>query len=497
MEGKLLSGIGAGGAIALLLAACASGGPSLPGLGGDGYGGGADAATSSQATSSSAETSSSSTSGGSTPERSCANALRLPLDALGARTKGATLELNGEEDYYLFRGRKGQAVYLDINTVGSGGRRDEHIDTVMTLFSADGTQIAENNDSIEFFDLESTLFTILPETGEYCIRIADCFAFYERPENHCSGLPGRSVTGYDLTLVALVDGPGDHETRDHESSDESSSATPIGYLKADEKYSLSAIWGTFRDPEDVDVFSFTVPEDFEKDIPGTRMSADFYIMPSGPQGSGSTAPTGKVSIVDPDAPDVPLAEVDAASSTHLAAPIELGKKYWLFVRRESGAVGENDFYMITHYASAGPLLELEQGAGENNTVGTAQPLALGSVSPESPIRNIARVEGDLVGPPEEVDIFRVDVPPGMGWVSAMCEVRHLGSGLRGFEMSLLTEGGGLLAPLATSMEEPHEPTRIRETQLQGARSVLLKVQAESQDPAVKSSYYHCSVNFYQ
>ncbi|AUX47291.1 uncharacterized protein SOCE26_088090 [Sorangium cellulosum] len=495
MERKLLSGLGAGGALALLLAACASGSPSHLDPGSDGYGGGTGAATSSQTTSSSAQTtSSSSASDGSTPERSCADAIHVPLNR---RTSGARLEVNGEEDYYSFRARKGQAVYLDIDTVSASLRQREHIDTVLTLFSPDGTQIAENNDSIGLLELESTLYTILPEDGEYCLRVADCFAFYERPEEHCSGLPGRRVTGYDLTVAAMIDGPNDPMTSDRESSDESSAATPVGYLEVQGQYSLSAIWGTFRDPADVDVFSFAVPDDFEQAAVGTRMSADFYIMPSGPEGSGSTAPTGKVTIVDPAEPDVPLAEIDGAGSTHLMAPIELGEEYWLVVRRGSGAIGDNEFYVITHYANDGPPLEMEQGAGANDTPKTAEPLKTSSTSPDLPIDNIARVEGDLVAAPEDIDVFRVEVPPDMGWVSAMCEVRHVGSGLRDFKASLLTEDGDLIAPLATSHEEAHEPTRIRQTPLGGARSLLLKVEAGSQDPAVKSAFYRCAVNFYK
>ncbi|WP_104985327.1 hypothetical protein [Sorangium cellulosum] len=485
--------MGAGGAVAFCCISC-SASPEPP----DKAAGSGGAASSTQAASSStgAATSSSTGSGGAGPGSSCADP--LPLE-LGQVTEG-NLAVDGQEDHYRFHGRRGQVLQVDIDAMSFAAVPFDprYIDSVVTLFHGDGSQLAQNNnDLLDALATDSRFQTILPADGEYCLRVTDCSTLIERPENNCA-TGEKLFTRYELRIDELTDEPLDSNTTDLGDNDGSNSATPVTYVNQGGSYGTSSLWGTFQDPADVDLFSFTVPLDLVAQRADVRAAAYFYITPSGLEGNGSTAPTGRISVVDPGAPEVSLAEIEGANSTLLVAPVEPGKERWLVVRRAGDTAGASDFYFLHHALGWGLSLETERGSGENDSPETAAPIQVVPYGVESPIApgSKAEIEGDLASVPEDRDHFAMDVPAGLPWVSARCDAHHHGSGLRGFRVSLLTEEGDLLAPLSTSLEEAHEPTRIRRSYTGGLSRILLKLEAASQDVGVTSSFYRCSVYFY-
>jgi hypothetical protein len=415
-------------------------------------------------------------------------------------TATGSLAMTGQQDRYLVTGKKGQVVMVDIDAqyLGDADYDPTYIDSVVTLFDADGTQLAQNNDPIEYATNDSRLYTILPADGDYCLRVAECWTVEPNPASACASPKDKTSTDYALYLHELIDDPGDSNTADAEAGDDAASGVTVEYAKNQQgKYISSSLWGTFRDGGDVDVFRFTLPADLTGEVPaGSRAAGYFHLMPSGPKESGSTAPTGAVTIVDPSAPGADpsattpgaaLAEVDATASSRLSPPLTVGKEYWLYVTRSKGQKGPNDFYFLRHYPGWGNPLEVEKGmAATNDTPVTAEPITITASG--------GFIEGDLATP-QDVDHFLVTVPSGMTQVSVVCGAQHDGSGLRGLTLSLLATDGSAFAGGATAVEPANAYAHVSNLPLGGASQLVLKVGAASQDPSVAGTFYRCAVRF--
>lgn len=476
---SLLIGSFGAGAVALSLAACGGGGDTTPP--GSGGSGGASSSSSSAVSS----TASSGT-GGSGAKGFCDGATDI---VFGDYLPG-DLVRTGQEDLYRFSGTKGQVVMLDVDaqTFDDAEFDPAYVDTVVTLFDADGNQLAQNNDPIEYSTGDARLYTILPADGEYCARVAECWSVISNPASNCDGDADKLYTSYSIYLGELFDDMGDAFTAEVEAGDDAAAATTVDYAKDDSGYYITTFWGTFEDGDDVDVWSFTMPSDLTPAPPtDVRSVGRFLLMPSGENGSGSTAPTGTVHVVDASAPGVVLAEVDASKNPRFSPRLDYDTEYLLFVTRPSGSKGANDFYFLRHNPSWGNTLELEQGMGGNDTPATAEPFVLEGVD--------GYIEGDLVMDAQDVDHFVAPVPAGFTKVSVSCGAQRYGSGLRGFKLSLLAGDGTPLSNSASDTEaETHFPG-VSNISIGNATDVVLKLTANSQDTVVTEAFYICGIHF--
>lgn len=475
---RLFIGPFVAGAAALLLASCSDASDTTPpGAGGAG-------AASSSVAGSTGNGGAGGTGGGSP----CAGAVDIEFGEI----VDGDLASTGQKDFYRFIGKKGQVVLIDVDAQSSDDADYDptYIDSVVTLFNADGDQIAQNDDPIEYSTGDSRLYTILPADGEYCFRVADCWIAAPNPAQNCAGEKDKLATSYEVWLYELVDEPSDPNTEEVEAGDDAASATTIAYAKDSAGIYTTTLWGTFEDQDDIDVWSFTLPADFESP-PGYRTSGSFFIMPSGPSQSGSTAPTGKVWVADAAAPDVALAQVDAGNNVRLFPLLKAGAPYLLFVTRPKGPTLENDFYFVRHYPSSGNPLEMETGTGTNDTPATAEALA-----PFPGEKNAVSfyVEGDLAMGAQDVDHF-LAVASGQATVVATCAAQRAGSGLRGFTVSLLAADGSLLPNSIKVTEKETVNARVPPVPLGGATQVILKLEADSQDATVTQAFYRCGVHF--
>ena len=413
------------------------------------------------------------------PAGPCAGAVEIHFD----ESIRGDLAVTGERDFYSFRGKEGQVVVIDIDAqlLGDEAEYDPtYIDSVVTLYDAAGVRVAQNNNPIEYPTDDSRLYTILPSDGEYCVRVAECWTAVSNA--FCSGKKDKVVTTYDLWLHELVDAPGDSISVEVEAGDDATAATTIEYgMTSDE---LFTFWGTFRDEDDIDVWSFTPPADLM--LPeGVRAAGWFFInMPDGPNGSGSTAPTGRVWVAEAAAPDVVFAEVDASESNFLRPPLKLGTPYLIFVRRPEGEKGPNDFYFVRHWPGWGNPLEQEVGIGSNDTPATAEPL--------DPDSDGLFIEGDLAMGAQDVDYFVGTIPSGKK-ARASCGAQGMGSGLRGLRISLLSTEEVLLANGDPESETDYPNATIGP--FNGDTQVILKVKADSQDAVVTGAFYGCAIRF--
>jgi Bacterial pre-peptidase C-terminal domain len=479
------------GATTLVLAACGSD-PTPSGTGGTSTGGGSSSSTSTSTTGSTVTTSTGASTGTSTGTGGtgggsglCANA---PVLDLGSSVDG-DLAMTGQVDYYRISGKKGWAIQLDIDAqyLGSADYDPTYVDSVITVFDEGGVQLAQNNDPLEYSTNDSRLYTILPADGDYCVRVAECWSVVANPGSSCAAPKDKTTTAYKLYAEQLLDDPGEPGTADLEKGDDAASATAVDYVKTLSGYLTTSIWGSFKDQDDVDVFSFTPPANFGGVPANVRTNVGVRIMPSGPSQSGATTPTGKVTIVDASPPGATLAELDGSSNVRLTPPIELGHPYYLFVTRPKGMTGPNDFYFLRYDVGWGNPLEAEKGSGANDTPDKAEAFA-GSGSD-------VYVEGDLSSAPQDVDHFLATVPAGVTQVNVGCSAQRYGSGLRGMKISLLTAAGAPLANNATDTETETHFVGLSKVALGAAAKIVLKVEAASQAPAITSAFYWCGVHF--
>ena len=95
----------------------------------------------------------------------------------------------GDIDYFKFTGAKGQqlGIWLDATRDGST------LDPVLTLLDKNGSLIFENDDQVPFVVQDSMLSVMLPETGEYYLKV--------KAWNH----PGVGGTNYPYSLHIFED----------------------------------------------------------------------------------------------------------------------------------------------------------------------------------------------------------------------------------------------------------------------------------------------------
>ena len=403
------------------------------------------------------------------------------------------LSPTGDVDVYKLSGTKKQALYIATKAQGPDFAFDpETINTVITLHGADGVQIAANNDRSPLRSRDSELFTILPSDGVYFIKVWECSTWTKFPNVHCgegADSPDKVNTSYTLTIFE-VPSKADGTSKDAE---DPSGPTPLTYNpEPNGGYFLSLVWGEFKDQSDVDSFVFTPPADAVKSGEGRRTHANFYILPSGLHGNGSTTPPGRVWITDPNAPD-PTKAIAAVfgpnyqEPAELTPPLPLGQQYQIWIEHPDGPAGANDFYFVLHSLGWGNLLEKDDAG--NDAPATAEVLTASPTEPTS-----YYIEGDLdlsKQPNPDVDHFKAAVKGKK--VNFACGALRDGSGLVDLKVDLLH---GMT--LITSMTELVKEDAVSEIVgvPSGATDLVLKVSAESQAPDIASSFYRCGLHFY-
>jgi hypothetical protein len=400
----------------------------------------------------------------------------------------AYLEPWSDQDFYVFQGKKGQALSFTIKAEEMPF--DPYaIDTVLTLYDASRQQIAENNAPTPRLSDDAQLFTLLPADGAYYLRVAECWSLTTDGVG-CAKPRTKLSTAYTLRTVSLA-GVAKGVVLDPETGNDFASATPVTYADAvGGVRPPSVVYGRFEGAADVDVFSFDVPADPVELPPGARLLLNEWLLREGPFGDGSTGQAGKIYLTTQADPTTRLAQIDGADHAGTGArmwpPIDPAGKYYLFVERPQATAGANDFYINLH--GAGRSNPLEQKDAENDAAATAEAL--------TPADNGSfYVEGDLGNAAADVDHFAFDVADQAGKkVYAICVSARAGSGLGGFQIALLD--ATTFAPLSTVIETA---TADAVTDLLpvpgGAAKMILELRATTQDPIVVGAFYRCGIHF--
>jgi hypothetical protein len=271
----------------------------------------------------------------------------------------------GQEDYYRFDGLKGQVLWIDVDAQDIDGVSLDptYIDTVVTLFTeADDKKLAQNNNPTEFSTADSRLYTILPEDGTYCIRVAECHSVISNPGSNCYSDPAEHLEHLlrDERLRAHRRRPRRLQHRRPRGRQRPPVPPPRSTSSSPTPAAISPlICGAITTPSTTSTSSSSpcpadVPVPFD-----ARAHFNVTAFSAGTTGSGSSIPTGEMVIVDPDVPDLPIARLDPSKSEELQVPLVLDKEYWLFVNRPPSTPEENDFYFLSAFPGWGNPLEID------------------------------------------------------------------------------------------------------------------------------------------
>ena len=412
-----------------------------------------------------ADTTDSGSDAGAPDNDSFETATTIAIDA----EESAADEINPrmDVDYFRFDGTAGQWVAIfTSSTMPDAGNR---VDTVITLYDASMTQIAENDDALPRADVDSEVILKLPATGTYYVRVQEFSTWApEMVEDGPQGGPS-----YDYTLVVItLDEENPRVRIDPETGDDAASAVTAAVTG-----NVGFLLGDFDAPGDVDVFRFNTAG--RATLPQSLFVA---VMPTGPMGYGATGTIARVWVTDdagttifargevgPDAPEF--------QPTFLTAGPQL-----LWVEAPAGAAGANDHYVIKLlFRGDNP----PEGAADNDTLATAAMLRL------NPIMDATGENGFVLAQLAEgdVDYYGFDVMAGRT-LSIACGSRNSGSGVLDLTAELRDESD---AVLAMDGETATENAFIDAFAVPGAGRYYLRISSSGQDPEVTGAWVRCGV----
>lgn len=399
---------------------------------------------------------------------------------------------DSDVDYWSFTGHAGPIEMLADAKPNTDPFADGYLDLVVTLYDADGNQIAQNDDPFPQFTQDSLFYTILPADGTYYLKVEEFCEF----DGNCAGAADyfANITqfGYAVNIIQLDPTENSYVEETGEPNDSEVNATPMEYEPTTTagEYYLSIDWGTLTSG-DTDGIKFTVPADLAID-PGARANARFVLMPPGTAGDGSSINPGVATVTDLTT-DTIIARLDMSSQTNdvqtrdfLQFPVTPGNDYLFTVDTGDASDGSDPFYFITHAAYSGDTVEAQELA--NDLPATPEVLT------QSPGTEVYFIEGNLGA--ADVDYFQVAVLDDL--MSVFCDSAHQGSGVTGFKVSLFQADG--ITPLganSTVTEGPAQGANANLTEIDpaGETDVVIKVEKSGQSATVVSDYYHCSIGF--
>jgi hypothetical protein len=403
--------------------------------------------------------------GGNTPDSgpggdmndSFAEAAELPLGNTGLE---GVLNPAEDKDYYTFEAMEGD--WLVVATEANSEDNPDLVDTVITLFDATMTQVAENDDRLPRSDTDSEIIYRVPTTGRYYVEVQE---FSDWVDMSPEGLPS-----YTYTVKALVIDPtASPFTEDAETGNDETTATPLAFSAMGSNFLV----GTFASATDVDVFSFTVT--------GTAaQSFSAEIMPATEEGYGSTTTAGEMWITNEEGDILVRLDNRMMGQIDLSPSLEAGD-YFLWVEH-GGTAGANDFYVFKNFL--GTENDPETGEAMNDTLAGAQELSQTDIEGVNTAFILAHLISDT-----DVDYFSFEVADGEQ-VSAVCGSASSGSGVQGLSLQLRDDTDAIV-DMVTEMVP--NTAFIEESDIMGAGTYYMRLSKTGQDPEVTGDFVRCAV----
>lgn len=384
---------------------------------------------------------------------------------LGMPITGQAIAQPRDRDYFTFEGTEGQWIW--ITTDANPMDRLDMVDTVLTLYDASMTQIAENDDAVPRANTDSEIVTRLPATGTYYVLVQEFSTWAGETDE---GMPSFE---YDLSVAELSPSAA-FVNVDAEGGDDAGSAQAIGYAGTD--FDFGFLLGDLRDDTDVDVYSFSVT--------AARPNAQFAVLPSGSEGTGSTVTPSALWVTDSTGATI-IGRIDPSQLEELTPALPEGD-YLLWVDH-GGAAGADDFYVIKafRFAQDNPP---ETDDVMNNVALTPDTIAL--VDDDDPPDGIRNGFVLAMLPDGDTDYFSVDVMDGEV-VSVFCGSRTGGSGVIDLQAALMDSTGTTVIEMST--ETATEPVLIDGATVSGAGTYLVRLTKGSQDTEVTGDWVRCGI----
>jgi len=391
------------------------------------------------------------------------DAQALTLD--GAGTAG---RIQAPLDHDFFKVDLTAGTWIQIVTEANAMDSLDEVDTVITMYDASMTQVAENDDAVPRINTDSEVIFRIPTTGTYYIEVLE----YTEWDVGNDPPEGEDTILFDYVVIArTVDPNAVGVLEDPETGDNLASAT-------DAKFDMGAgvIVGDFNDNTDVDVFRLAVGATMG---PLTLSSA---VAPDGADGYGSTTSPGNVSVTNEAGTQI-LARIDATTGAfQVSPPINPSTNYLVWIEHPGGATGANDFYVYKFFLGQGNPPEAETGMGQNDTTLTAELLTDNGAGSHFILSNI-QDGGDL-------DYFKFSASAGKT-ISVACAGQSAGSGVRGFTAQVRDQDDGVLA---TQLEPVGAGVNIQDVNASYTGQYYLRLTKSGQDAEVTGKFARCGVH---
>ncbi len=392
------------------------------------------------------------------------NDTRDTAQAMEGNQVDGVIATPGDIDWYSFTAEAGQWVAMGTEA----NRNDDptKIDTVITLYDADGNQVAENDDAYPRQNTDSELITRLMATGTYYVEVQE-FTSWQNETNE-----GDPSYTYRLFVNVLAT---EDIGRNAIYGEESDSSTALDSVKVNGNWQASLILSDLADANDVDKYSFTV-DDEEK----VHFSAQ--LMPLGTDGYGSTATGTRMWLTPADSPETIVSRVAHVGKTDKVSPggLALGD-YHLWVQHSGDAVGANDFYVIKFGLSGDNPPETEDET--NGTLDTAEALVASDDNGVTRYFVLANMDAG------DVDYFSFDLAQGNS-ISIACGSASSGSGVEGFRAELRGGDDNVIA----GADENDEGLYIRQIDGQPAGTYYLRLSSTGVSSEVTGRWARCGVH---
>ena len=383
--------------------------------------------------------------------------------ATGNPVTGA-IQKPGDRDYYAVE--LTADTWIRLFTSANPMDDPDMVDTVITLFDENLTQLAQNDDEIPRQHTDSSIVFHVPASGTYYIEVQEFSTFG-------AGESPRGEPGFSYRLEVSELATGDGITIEEEAGNTAAEATPVSFSDEGATYLL----GRFEAADDVDHFAVTTSH-----AAGQYLEA--IVLPAGIDGQGSTLSVG-VAAIDDDSELPVIARIDAATgSDRLAPPVVAATRYTVSVAHPAGlapgdsAFSDNAFYVVKLFEAADHDPEREDST--NGTLATAEPLAL--VSGKSSF--VTQLEANT-----DVDFFSFPASSG-DRLSLSCASESAGSGVIGLQAAVLRPDGELL-PGAVATETATKSIALRDLTLQTDGTHALRFTREGQEPEISGRWVRC------
>ncbi|MBM65230.1 MAG: hypothetical protein CMH55_03230 [Myxococcales bacterium] len=371
----------------------------------------------------------------------------------------------GDLDYHSFQGEEG--AWMSISTEANQQDDPSKIDTAITLYDADGNQIADNDDAVPRRNTDSEILIKLPYTGTYHVMVQE-FSTWTQQDMADEGSPDYTYTlnAFPLNLDAEI------VTADSEADDQGVSVLGT----TDNGFGLGM--GTFTAADEEDHFDITIVEADE----GGNRNVTFQLIPSGTDGYGSTANTVDMWVVN-KADDSIVGRVSAEVGQNGEISPSLAPGDYRLTVAAPASLGDNPFYVFKIFVgSSDNAPELDDAA--NNTAEGAQALEFQD--------NNGRRSGFLMSTLSEgdVDYYSFDLRQGE-LISLACGSRSSGTGVIDLTVAIEDLEGN---QEGTWTELPNEMLYVRDAGVTQPGSYLLRLSAGSFDPEVTARNVRCGLH---